>query len=107
MEWSELKDITIAVAALTGMMLGLWNLFADHQRKKVKLEVNPKSASWIGTTQNGYRALKYSDSDFSLKGEPDLFAIEVINMRDFPVTISEVGFHAPKEKVALLYPNLN
>jgi len=104
MEWSEFKDISISVAALTGMVLGIWNLFSDRRKQKVRLKVTPKSVSHIGQMTDGSHKFKYSTSEFSIQGEPDQLAVEVVNMSEFPVTISEVGLHVPKRKKRFSVP---
>tara|TARA_R110002074_G_scaffold402332_1_gene607510 strand:- start:17143 stop:17658 length:516 start_codon:yes stop_codon:yes gene_type:complete len=103
-EWSDIKDISISVAALTGMILGVWNLFSDRRKQKVRLKVTPKAATHFTQMADGSDVLKYSTQEFSLKGAPDMLAIEILNMSEFPVTISEIGLHAPKRKNRFAVP---
>jgi len=94
MELTDIKDIAISFAAITGMFLGIWNFISEKKQQKVKLEVTPLSIR--NTMHDGTNAFRTSSDHFSLEDMPDGLAIEVVNMSLFPVTITEVGLHAPK-----------
>lgn len=96
MEWTDIKDIAISVAAMIGMFLGIWNFISEKKQQKVKLKVTPLSIRNTNTMQVGANAFRTSSDHFSLEDMPDGLAIEIVNMSLFPVTITEVGLHAPK-----------
>lgn len=85
------KDTLIGLAAFVGMGLGIYNLFRERSKGKVKLKVIPKAVTGEGTSSSGQRAVRTSESDFPTDYIHELFAIEVINLSEFPVVIDEVG----------------
>jgi hypothetical protein len=66
-----------AVCGIAGLILGIVNTWTEAQRSRVRLKVVPGHAFPVGVGD-----------------EPPVFnfRIEVINLSEFPVTISEVGF---------------
>jgi hypothetical protein len=68
--------VTLGIALL-GAILGIINTCLQYDKRRVKLRVIPKIA---------YLMLSRSDK----LGAPQL-CIEIINLSDFPVTISDVG----------------
>jgi hypothetical protein len=86
------KDVTIGIAAFVGMGFGIYNFFRDKSKEKVKLKVIPKSVIGRGTSSSGQEFIRTSQDDFPKDYISDIFAIEVINFSDFPVTVNEVGF---------------
>lgn len=89
MPFTDYKDIIISVAALTGMGLGIFNFFNERNKEKIKLKVIPKTV--LDHTENGFCVL--SINEFNPAPNIDLFAIKVINLSKFPVTIDKVGFN--------------
>lgn len=88
-------DLITAVAAFVGMILGIYNFFIERNNSKVKLKIIPKSAKPFGTTDDGKIAIKSSSNEFNIEGQPDELLLDIINLSHFPVTICEVGLHAP------------
>jgi hypothetical protein len=77
------------VAAITGVVLGVWNLVQGFWQRRVRLRVIPKLSAIRGS---GFLS---SSKDVL----PDGFAcIEVTNLSGFAVTIAEVGFSLVGEK---------
>ena len=78
--------MTAIIGAATGSigaLLGGWNFFQGLSQRRVRLKVVPKLTRAIG---GGF----FSSSRDALR---DGFAcVEVTNLSNFPVTISEVGF---------------
>ena len=73
----------IAVTAIIGAGLGVWNLVQGFWQRRVRLKVVPK----LSATRGG--GFLSSNRDVL----PDGFAcIEVTNLSAFPVTVAEVGF---------------
>lgn len=65
-----------AACGIAGLVLGIINTWAEAQHNKVKLKVVPE---WAFTV--------------NVEGSPPFnFEIEIINLSEFPVVISEVGF---------------
>ena len=65
-----------AVCGVAGATLGIINTLHQIQRNKVRLKVTPKNIFPFGAIQNANIN----------------FGIEVINLSDFPVVVSDVGF---------------
>ncbi len=104
MNWSEIIDIAVAIAALVGMFLGVFNFITERRKQKPKLKVAPKAVSSAGHLPDGRESVIYSSENFRLSGTPDGIAIEVLNLSLFPITISEVGFHTPKREQRMAVP---
>lgn len=92
---TALETIGLVVAISGGVLgsaLGVINLWRDIDRKRVRLKVIPKLAHMVGGN------VVITTRDDSNRGEYDLsrypmrLCIEVINLSDFAVTISAVGF---------------
>jgi hypothetical protein len=78
--------MTAIIGAATGSigaLLGVWNFFQGLSQRRVRLKVVPKLAKAIG---GGF----FSSSRDAL--QDGLASVEVTNLSNFPVTISEVGF---------------
>ena len=77
---SESITLTIAiigaVCGVTGVVLGIVNTWRQLRRDKVRLKIVPSHVIPVGAV---------ADPGWN-------FGIEVINMSEFPVTISDVGF---------------
>jgi hypothetical protein len=101
---TEIKNIIVPLAAMVGMALGIFNFFVERRKQTVMLKVTPKATSICGYLPDGKEAIKYSTAHFNLRGTPDGLAIEVLNLSLFPITINEVGFHAPKREKRLAVP---
>lgn len=67
------KDIVTISAASVGAILGIMNTWNAMNQKRVRLKVVPSFA-------------------FTTPGMAEMFAIEVINLSSFPVTVHEIGF---------------
>jgi len=92
MEMLNQQNITLvtaiigAVCGVSGAILGVINTWNQLTKNKVRLKVTPVHAIPVGTLAN---------SGVN-------FGIEVINLSDFPVTISDVGFLLKNKKRATL-----
>lgn len=89
---SFVKDVTIGIAAFVGVGFGIYNFLRDKSKEKVKLKVIPKSVTGRGTSSSGREFVITSQDNFPKDYISDVFAIEVINLSDFPVIVDEVGF---------------
>ena len=89
---STAKDIIIAIAAFSGMGLSFYNLWNEKQKDKVKLTVIPKSIKQHGITNNGNEFFITTSNEFDVKNSGGYYALEVINLSKFDVTIDQVGF---------------
>jgi hypothetical protein len=76
-----------AVCGVSGAILGVINTWNQLTKNKVRLKVTPFHAIPVGNLAN---------SDVN-------FGIEVINLSDFPVTITDVGFLLKNKKRATLF----
>lgn len=99
-----LKDIIIAVAAFVGMGLGLYNLWNEKNKEKVKLRVVPKAVVHKGRNSVGQEMVLTSENEFDSKRSHGLFGIEVVNLSKFPVVIDNVGFLVKGEKNRMSLP---
>jgi hypothetical protein len=77
-----------AVCGVSGAILGIINTCNQLSKNKVRLKVTPIHVIPVGAIEN----LNIN------------FGIEVINLSDFPVTISDVGFLLKNKKRATLGP---
>jgi hypothetical protein len=87
-----LKDIVTSLAAFVGMSLGIYNFLKERDKEKVKLRVIPKSVKQKGFDSLGNTVVLTSENEFRDNNPQDFFAIEVVNISRFAVTITEVGF---------------
>ena len=94
-----LKDIVTSLAAFVGMSLGIYNFLKERDKEKVKLRVIPKSVKQKAVDPLG-NIIGYmtSENEFKDNNPQDFFAINVVNMSRFAVTITEVGFLASGTK---------
>jgi len=79
----ELRDFLTAGCAVLGAGLGVLNTITSLNQRRVKLRVTPKFSV---RTERGVYSHK---TEIPANSVP---AIEVINLSEFPVTISEAGF---------------
>lgn len=93
----------VAIAAFVGMLLGIFNFFRGLSKDKVKLIVIPKAVMKRNRNSvTGVMGFFLSDQEFNETQE--LFAIEITNNSNFPITINEVGFKLKKKKNKLAIP---
>ena len=82
-----------AICGSVGVALGIINMWHQISRSRVRLKVIPKIAfmidanNTITTSRNSARV-----SNLLANGIPFRLCIEVVNLSDFPVTLSDVGF---------------
>jgi hypothetical protein len=91
-------DVVTFGIALVGATLGVLNFWIERSRTKVRLKIIPKLCYlagpdlWLaGSAPNSMHQAK-----LAAEGRRFRWAIEVINLSDFPVSISQVGFGNPK-----------
>lgn len=89
--FSMIKDIVIAIAAFTGMGLGLYNLWSEKQKDKVKLEVIPKSIKQIRISTSGQEVVYTTANEFNFDKAIKLYAFNIINHSKFDITVDEIG----------------
>ena len=75
-----------AVCGVSGAILGIINTWHQLSKNKVRLKVTPSHAIPVGSLAN-----------YNIN-----FGIEVVNLSDFPVTISDVGFLLQNKQRATL-----
>lgn len=88
----NIKDIVIGIAAFSGMGMSFYNLWREKQKEKVKLKVIPKSVISHGFSSTGKEVLVNTKNAFKGESSGNRFAIEIINLSKFDVTIDELGF---------------
>src|SRR5579863_1522587 len=87
------KDYLTMTAAMVGAVLGILNMWNTINQRRVRLRVTPKHTISLPDGGRG-------------------FAIEVINLSAFPVTVDEVGFEiagrgvAKRARAVVAYPDL-
>lgn len=90
----EPKDIITAVAAVVGMVLGIYNFFHSRSADKVRLQVIPKSSAYRGNDHTGQEYYLHNRDHYDINhptAPPETLSIEIINMSRFAVTVDEVG----------------
>ena len=100
-----LKDIVTSLAAFVGMSLGIYNFLKERDKEKVKLRVIPKSVKQKAVDPLG-NIIGYMTSENEIKDNnpQDFFAINVVNISRFAVTITEVGFFVSGTKQRISCP---
>lgn len=107
MEWNSIRDLVIAIAALIGMLLSMYNLFQSIVKEKVRLKIIPKAVvSETRNTETGKKGFILADNIFS--SDHGLFAFEIINKSNFPVVVDEIGLLTSNKKyrLAIFTPQL-
>jgi hypothetical protein len=107
----ELKDAITSIAAVVGMILGVYNYFHARGGDRVRLRVIPKASSYQGADHAGRRFYLHNRDRYDvnhLTARPDTLSIEVINLSKFPVTVDEVGLRPrwSKRRFVLVNPVL-
>lgn len=93
----EISQFIIPVAAFVGMGLGLYNFWIERSKRKVNILVKPKSITRrYRNPEMGTGGVITSINDFCTEPIDSYFAIEVVNLSTFPVTIDNVGFELIK-----------
>jgi hypothetical protein len=91
-------DLVMFGIALVGATLGILNFFVERSRTRVRPKVTPKLCHLMGADL--WLAGTKPESKFQAKigaaYRPQRWAIEVVNLSEFPVSISQVGFGRPK-----------
>ena len=88
-EWVTLVTAMIgAVSGITGVVLGILNMWRDIRRDKVRLKVTPQHAIPVGSVE---------DQGWN-------FMIEVVNLSEFPVVVADVGFELADGSRATVSP---
>jgi len=91
-------DVVTFGIALVGAVLGILNFWIERSRTRVRLKVIPKLCYQMGP--DIWLAGTKPESKFQAKIDapmrPARWSIEVINLSEFPVSISQVGFGNPK-----------
>lgn len=86
------KDAAIAVTALIGAGLGLFNFFKERSTEKVKLRVTPRAIMNYGRDENGKEAVLISNDRVDPSKLSQYMAIEVVNLSSFSVVLDSAGF---------------
>ena len=105
----ELKDKITSVAALVGMVLGIYNFIRARAADRVKLRVTPKASSFRGNDGGGRDIYIYNRDAYNLNNPtapPDTLSLEVINLSKFAITVDEVGLKRSwsRRRAALVTP---
>jgi len=91
------------------MGLGIYNFWIERSKRKVKVLVKPKSViSRLRDTETGAAGVLTSINEFCTEPLDSYFAIEIVNLSTFPVTIDNVGFEIIKndKRMSLVQPIL-
>ncbi|WP_353571585.1 hypothetical protein [Candidatus Albibeggiatoa sp. nov. BB20] len=81
------KDIVIAVVAVGGLFLGLYNLKREQKKDKVNLVIVPSSIRSL----DGENTI-FSKNEFFEDVSPDCLVVKIKNLSYFSVKVDEVGF---------------
>ena len=108
MNLDDISKVVVAIAAFTGMLLGIFNFIHERKRNKVRLKVTPRAAHYIGTTEDGRDGYFYSSNEFEKDDVADTLVVEVINLGVFPIFVSEVGLTTKwsRRRMAMPLPKL-
>lgn len=97
-----IEVVTFGIA-LVGATLGILNFLIERSRTRVRLRVVPKLSYLMKRGFDGEETWLSStvpDSRFQAKigaeSLPFRWSIEVVNLSEFPVSISQVGFGSPR-----------
>ena len=105
-----LKDWIITLAALTAMLLGIYNFFNTRYIEKVRLKIIPKAAHHQGIDKNGKIYYSYNRdhyySNLLIPETDTILSMEVINLSKFSVIVREVGLSLLKDpkRLVLIVP---
>ena len=89
-----MKDIIVMVAAIVGMVLGIYNFVHSLITEHVRLRIIPKSSSYIGRDDNGREHYINNKDHYNFddpRRQPETLSVEIINLSKFPVTVDGVG----------------
>lgn len=90
----EAKDIVTTLAALVGMVIGIYSFVRARAADRVDLRVVPKASSLRGHGPDGTEFYIHNRDAYDLNhptAPPDSLSLEVINLSKFAVTVDEVG----------------
>lgn len=109
MQTELLTSLVIALVGLAGFLLGCFNTWWNFRSRRVNLKVY---AAIVMVLSNGVKiSSSWKDFDDLFKELPPekgallCVSINVVNLSEFPVTISRVGFRSKKNK-RVMTPNL-
>lgn len=107
----NLKDWVTLIAAIIGVLLGIYNFIHTRLSESVRLKIIPKASTWLGRDAAGSDVYFHTQNDYDLdKGvrAPDTLSIEIINLSKFAVTVCEVGLvpRSKKGRMVLAVPIL-
>lgn len=95
----EISQIITLVAAFVGMGLGIYNFGIERSKRKVKVLVKPKAIiKRYRNPETGAAGVLTSTNEFRTEPVDSHFAIEVVNLSTFPVTVDNVGFELIKDE---------
>jgi hypothetical protein len=106
----NVKDITDAVtafAAFVGVGLGVYNLLVEKTKRKVRVQVQPKTIMRrIKNPVTGAEGVLSSSTEFNANHLDEYFAIEAVNLSNFPVTIDCIGFQVSGQstRMTIIHP---
>lgn len=87
----DVLDIIVAIAAVGGLLLGVYNTVHQQLKTKIRMRVKPRWHEWqmmeeitIGGKGTGH--------NYPTGEEYRVLGIEIINLSSFPVSIVEIGF---------------
>jgi len=96
--FKDISQIIIPVAAFVGMGLGIYNFWTERSKRKVKVVVKPKSITRrYRNPETGAAGAITSINEFCTEPLDSYFAIEAVNLSTFPVTVDNVGFELIKD----------
>lgn len=105
----ETKDIVTTLAAVVGMVLGIYNFVRARAADRVDLRVVPKASSYRGNGPGGKEFYFHNRDAYDLNhatSPPDTLSLEIINLSKFPITVDEVGLMPSwsRRRMALVTP---
>ena len=87
-----LGEVVVTVAAFIGAILGIWNVIWNWRQTKVKLRVSPAVYIMYDSAGNAFQQPATTINKLSECEEPSEMSIDILNLSNFPVRITEIGF---------------
>ncbi len=99
MTFKSISEIITIIAAFLGMGLGIYNLLIERSKRKVKIKVKPRAVTKrFRNSLTGESGVITSPDEFNCTIVDEYFAVEAINLSNFPVVVDNVGFEVQGQK---------
>lgn len=104
----DINSAITSLAALVGMVLGVYNFLHAREAERVSLRVTPKSSSFQGSDHSGRNFYLHNRDRFDVDhptSPPDTLSVEVVNLSKFAVIVDEVGLRSWWRRNRIALPN--